>query len=151
MSLRLWYMRAVKQFGWSKLELLAMIENEAHKKIVLVEAYSKSDNETNIGNVYANKATNLVAAGRYFHSIHYYLIQEHCRGKPRIEMMRTLKFVATVCVLIRSYCFPLGIVSYARQSILVQCEHASVRVAVGSSRIDKLTNRSYNYHGEVYC
>ena len=36
LSLRLWYMRAVRQFGWSKLELIAMIENEAHTEIVQI-------------------------------------------------------------------------------------------------------------------
>ena len=35
LSLRLWYMRAVRQFGWSKLELIEMIENAAHMEIVL--------------------------------------------------------------------------------------------------------------------
>ena len=33
LNLRLWYMRAVRQFGWSKLELIERIENAAHMKL----------------------------------------------------------------------------------------------------------------------
>lgn len=35
MKLREWYMKAAKQFGWSKTELIAKIEEEAHLVIVL--------------------------------------------------------------------------------------------------------------------
>ena len=35
MELREWYMKAAKQFGWSKTELIANITEEAHEKIAL--------------------------------------------------------------------------------------------------------------------
>ena len=36
MELRKWYMKAAKQFGWSKTELIANIAENAHENIVLV-------------------------------------------------------------------------------------------------------------------
>lgn len=38
MELRVWYLRAVKQFGWSKTELIANIAAKAHENIVLNDA-----------------------------------------------------------------------------------------------------------------
>jgi hypothetical protein len=35
MELREWYMKAAKQFGWSKIELIANIAAKAHEDIVL--------------------------------------------------------------------------------------------------------------------
>jgi hypothetical protein len=35
MELRKWYMKAAKQFGWSKTELIANIAEKAHERIVL--------------------------------------------------------------------------------------------------------------------
>ena len=47
LNLRLWYMRAVRRFGWSKLELIAMIENSAHMEIVLDNGLEVCDNDKN--------------------------------------------------------------------------------------------------------
>ena len=45
LSLRLWYMKSARQFGWSKLELIEMIENAAHTEIVLDNGLEVCDNE----------------------------------------------------------------------------------------------------------
>ena len=44
MNLRLWYMRAARRFGWSKLELIEMIEKAAHTEIVLDNGLEVCDN-----------------------------------------------------------------------------------------------------------
>ena len=57
MALREWYLRATKQFGWSKMELAEQIATNAHEKIVLaIEddlCYSEEqENEADADNAY---------------------------------------------------------------------------------------------------
>ena len=47
MEMREWYMKAVEQFKWSKLELTENIKNEGHKEIVLDIGLNLSENRTN--------------------------------------------------------------------------------------------------------
>ena len=47
MELREWYMKAAKQFGWSKTELIANIEANAHEEIVLTVDEKLCDTEEN--------------------------------------------------------------------------------------------------------
>lgn len=46
MELREWYMKAVKQFGWSKTELIANITVNSHEKIVLAIEDEECDTES---------------------------------------------------------------------------------------------------------
>lgn len=43
MELREWYMRAAKQFGWSKTELIAYIAAKAHENLALAEKVDAQD------------------------------------------------------------------------------------------------------------
>lgn len=47
MELREWYLRAARQFGWSKTELTARITDQANQKIVLDIEEEVCDNSTN--------------------------------------------------------------------------------------------------------
>ena len=47
MEERQWYLKAVLQFGWTKLELLDKIENRAHEELVLDNGQEKCDNDKN--------------------------------------------------------------------------------------------------------
>lgn len=60
LSLRLWYMRAVRQFGWSKLELIEMIEKAAHTEIVLDNGLEVCDN-----NEYKTEITSPIETVKY--------------------------------------------------------------------------------------
>ncbi len=76
MELRKWYLRAAKQFGWSKAELAENIADNAHEKIVLAIqddlCYSvKQENEAVTNNVYktfaiAKKIRHLIQRGKCF-------------------------------------------------------------------------------------
>ena len=79
LSLRLWYMKAAHQFGWSKLELVAMIENEAHKEIVLDNGQEVCDNE-----VYESETISRNPAANNIPAKLFGLIRQRCRGKPKI-------------------------------------------------------------------
>lgn len=83
LSLRLWYMRAVKQFGWSKLELIEMIENAAHAEIVLDNGLEVCDN-----NEYKTEITGPIEAVKYIPGKLFRLIRQRCRGKPKIGEAR---------------------------------------------------------------
>ena len=79
LSLRLWYMRAARQFGWSKLELIEMIENAAHTEIVLDNRLEVCDNDIN-----ETEITGPVKAVKHIPAKLFRLIQRRCRGKPKI-------------------------------------------------------------------
>lgn len=79
LSLRLWYMRAVRQFGWSKLELIEMIGNAAHTEIVLDNGLEVCDN-----NEYKTEITGPIEAVKYIPTKLFWLIRQRCRGKPKI-------------------------------------------------------------------
>lgn len=79
LSLRLWYMRAVRQFCWSKLELIEMSENAAHLKIVLDNGLEVCDNIK-----YKTEITSPIEAVKYIPAKLFRVIQQRCRGKPKI-------------------------------------------------------------------
>ena len=74
LSLRLWYMRAVRQFGWSKLELIEMIEYAAHTEIVLDNGLETCDN-----NKYKTGITGPMKAVKYIPAKLFRLIRQRCR------------------------------------------------------------------------
>lgn len=80
MDLREWYMKAVKQFDWSKTELIAMIASEVHQEIVL-------DNEVEIcDNINSEKGISYISVKNGFQlfleQLVRYVVQQRCRGKP---------------------------------------------------------------------
>lgn len=83
LSLRLWYMRAVRQFGWSKLELIEMIENAAHTEIVLDNGLDVCDN-----NECKTEITGPMKAVKDIPTKLVRLIRQRCRGKPKIGVAR---------------------------------------------------------------
>ena len=91
LSLRLWYMRAVRQFGWSKMELIEMIENAAHMEIVLHNGIEVCDNDKN---EYEMEATRPMKAVKYIPAKLFRLIRQRCRGKPKIYVE---KWTITLC------------------------------------------------------
>jgi len=82
LNLRLWYMRAAKQFGWSKYELLVMIQNEAHMEIVLDNGQEVCVNEINENKTKIISQKMIVV--KFFSSKLFWLIRQRCRGKPKI-------------------------------------------------------------------
>lgn len=83
LRLRLWYMRAVQRFGWSKLELIEMIENASHTEIVLDNGLEVCDN-----NEYKTEITGPIEAVKYIPTKLFRLIRQRCRGKPKIGVAR---------------------------------------------------------------
>ena len=80
MELREWYMKAVKQFCWSKTELIAMIESEVHLEIVL-------DNEGEIcDNVNSEKEISYIPIKNdiqlFLEQLVRCVVQQRCRGRP---------------------------------------------------------------------
>ncbi len=82
LSRRLWYMRAALQFGWSKLELIEMIENAAHTEIVLDNGLEVCDNEVTVDEM---ETSSPMKAARYIPAKLFRLIRQRCRGKPKIR------------------------------------------------------------------
>ena len=75
MELREWYMKAVEQFCWSKMELIENIKNEIHKGIVLDIGQNLCDNKVN-----QSDGSNF---GVYvFQLIRKRIVFFQCRGKP---------------------------------------------------------------------
>ena len=85
LSLRLWYMRATRQFGWSKLELIAMIEKEAHMEIVLDNGLEMCDNDSNMNET---EITGQMKTVKYIPAKLFQMIRQRCRGKPKIGVAR---------------------------------------------------------------
>ena len=85
LNLRIWYMRAARQFGWSKLVLFAMIQDEAHMEIVLDNGLEVCDNDTK---EYETEITGLMKAVNYIPEKLFRLIRQRCRGKPKIGVER---------------------------------------------------------------
>ena len=85
LSLRLWYMRATLQFGWSKLELIEMIANAVHTEIVLDNGLEVCDNEAN---EYEMESSSPMKAVKFIPAKLFRLIRQRCRGKPKIGGMR---------------------------------------------------------------
>lgn len=85
---RLWYMRAVRQFGWSKLELIKMIDNAAHTEIVLDNGQDECDNEKIESNEYSTELTTPLKVVTYFFSKLSWMILRRCLGKTNIVWKR---------------------------------------------------------------
>lgn len=80
MELREWYMKAAKQFGWSKTELIAMIASAVHLEIVLDienEICDNSNSEIEISN---NSVSDNVRLP--LEQLVRNIVQQKCRGKP---------------------------------------------------------------------
>lgn len=82
MEERRWYLKAVLQFGWSKLELLDKIENKAHEEIVLDNGQEICDNDKNgeedkIGNPIMTAVKCLLRRFRQR------ILVQRCRGRPK--------------------------------------------------------------------
>lgn len=86
MELREWYMKAAKQFGWSKMELIENIKNEAYKEIVLDIGQNLCDNNVNKsdGDNFGEEKDAIVNIfGVYvFQLIRKRVLIFRCRGKP---------------------------------------------------------------------
>lgn len=81
-ELREWYLRAARQFGWSKTELTARIAEPAHLEIVLDIEQEVCDNGTNEAETISGSVRNAVAYfNRHFEQRVMRLRQ--CRGSPK--------------------------------------------------------------------
>lgn len=85
MELREWYLKAAKQFDWSKMELIENIKNEAHKEIVLDIGLNLSDNKANESD--GNNSGEESFVVNTFEMYVFLLIWKRililrCRGKP---------------------------------------------------------------------
>ena len=82
MELREWYLRAARQFGWSKTELTARIADQAHLEIVLDIEQEVCDNGTNEAETISGSIWNAVAYfNRQFEQ--FVLLLRQCRGRPK--------------------------------------------------------------------
>lgn len=91
LDLRMWYMRAVYQFRWSKLELVAMISSEAHLDIVLDNGQKVCDNESKESET---ESFSIKKAVEYCPARLFQLIRRRFRGKPKL---RVAKWSITLC------------------------------------------------------
>ena len=88
LELRMWYMQAVRQFGWSKLVLIAMIQKDAHLEIVLDNGHEMCDNEAEEDK---NENTSPTKAVHYLPPKLFRMMRlrgQRCRGKPKIGVAR---------------------------------------------------------------
>ena len=82
MELREWYLRAARQFGWSKTELTARIAEQAHLEIVLDIEQEVCDNGTNdVDNASGSIRNAVTYFDRQFGQRVLRLRQ--CRGRPK--------------------------------------------------------------------
>ena len=79
MELREWYMRATKQFEWSKTELIAMIASEVHVEIVLEIEDEICDNNGGKENCNYSICNNVLLSHNQLVTL---IVQQRCRGKP---------------------------------------------------------------------
>ena len=79
MELREWYMRATKQFGWSKTELIAMIASEVHLEIVLDIENEICDNNGDKENYNYSICNNVLLSQNQLVLL---IVQQRCRGRP---------------------------------------------------------------------
>ena len=81
MELREWYLRAARQFGWSKTELTARIADQAHLEIVLDIEQEVCDNGTNEVETISGSIRNAVT---YFNRrLEQRVLLRQCRGRPK--------------------------------------------------------------------
>ena len=83
MDLREWYLRASKQFGWSKIELLAHIAAKAYLEIALDVDEEEYDNGITEENTASDPVGNAVAYS--IRKIVPHFILRRCRGRPKRE------------------------------------------------------------------
>ena len=99
MKLREWYMKAAKQFGWSKAELLANIESGAHENIILEIDEEVCYNEEKMEN---SKTTVLMIAFRVIQRIYRF---DHFRNYHRKEHRRRWRTMLWRISTARETCF----------------------------------------------
>ena len=93
MELREWYLRAAKQFGWSKTELIANIAAKAHENIILEIDEEVCYNEEKTGN---NGETILVLTSRTLQKIQHFIWHwSNLRKEHRRRWRTMLRAVAT--------------------------------------------------------
>ena len=81
MELREWYLRAARQFGWSKAELISRIASEAHLEIVLDIEEEVCDNSHNEEESASCSIRNAVT---YFpRRLIQRVLLRRCRGRPK--------------------------------------------------------------------
>ena len=103
MELREWYLRAVRQFGWSKTELIEKIASRAHEEIVLDIGQELCDNV----DISKNRKHTKTAVKAVVQSITCSGQLRRCRGKPRRG-----------CVPWRTMLFPI---SMERRIVFMRC------------------------------
>ena len=81
MDLREWYMKAAKQFGWSKTELIAMIASEVHLQIALDDEEKTCDNRNSENKISYHPDRNCVQL--FVDKFVRRIVQQRCRGKPQ--------------------------------------------------------------------
>ena len=80
MDLREWYVKAARQFNWSKTELIAMIAAEVYMEIVLYNAQEINDDFQNNDD---QTGPHIPIVSFYFPTRYLkYVILQRCRGKP---------------------------------------------------------------------
>lgn len=92
-ELREWYLKAAKQFGWSKIELIANIADNAHENIVLAVEEERCDIEVRKSRVNADRKEN---NEDIVHRI-FYLINRFRKSGKRGFKRRCLIMVYLVC------------------------------------------------------
>lgn len=81
MDLREWYIKAAKQFGWSKTELIAMIASEVHLQIALNDEEIICDNSNSDNEISCRPDGNCVHL--FVEKFVRRIVQQRCRGKPQ--------------------------------------------------------------------
>ena len=104
MELREWYLRATRQFGWSKTELIARIIVEAHKEIVLDTEEDVCNNSCNEEDVARGFVRNTVICSNW--QFIQFVLLRRCRGRWKIggvpwRIMWLPKFMAKRTVFMR--------------------------------------------------
>lgn len=82
MEERQWYLKAVLQFVWTKLELLNKIENRAHEELVLDNGQEICDNDKN-GDEEKNESPIMTAVKCLHRRFRQRIPVQRCRGKPK--------------------------------------------------------------------
>ena len=114
LDLRLWYMRAAHQFGWSKLDLVAMIQNEAHKEIVMDNGQEVGENEDNKNET---KSISMKDTAAYYPASLLQMIRRRCRWEVKIDRCIYIKIkLGTARMPITSYS-----IFQAKRTAFVRC------------------------------
>ena len=82
MEERQWYLKAVLQFGWSKLELIEKIENRSHEEIVLDNGQEICDNDKN-GDEEKTDSPIMTVVKCLLRQFRQKNPLQRCRGKPK--------------------------------------------------------------------